>query len=59
MKKLTLRHFRIVTMVFASLALAFVIARAADDAPSSLPAPPVAKKVLKTTEINGHTLVDN
>jgi oligopeptidase B len=59
MKKLTLRHVRIATMVFASLALAFVIAQAADDAPSSLPAPPVAKKVLKTTEINGHTLVDN
>ena len=31
---------------------------AADDA-SSIPPPPVAKKVPKTTEINGRTLVDN
>jgi len=30
-----------------------------DDSPASLPAPPVAKKVPKTTEINGHTMVDN
>jgi oligopeptidase B len=45
-------------MVFASLALAFLLARAADDT-SSPPVPPVAKKVPKITEINGHTLVDN
>jgi oligopeptidase B len=32
---------------------------AADDNSPSLPAPPVAKKVPKTTEINGRELVDN
>jgi oligopeptidase B len=58
MKKLTLRHVRITALVFASLTLALVIARAADDN-SLLPVPPVAKKVSKSTEINGHTLVDN
>ena len=31
----------------------------ADDKSDALPAPPVAKKVPKTTEINGRTLVDN
>ena len=32
---------------------------AADDDSKTFPAPPVAKKVPKTTEINGRTLVDN
>lgn len=49
---------------FASLfVVAFLLAAvmqvpAADDLPT-LPAPPVAKKVPKVTEINGHKLVDN
>src|SRR6266705_1342162 len=59
MKKLNLRHVRISSLVFASLILASAYALAADDAPSSLPAPPVAKKAPKTTEINGRTMVDN
>jgi oligopeptidase B len=59
MKKLNLRHIRISSLVFASLILASAYALAADDAPSSLPAPPVAKKAPKTTEINGRTMVDN
>src|SRR5882757_9727823 len=59
MKKLNLRLLRISSLVFASLILACAYALAADDASSSLPAPPVAKKVPKTTEINGRTLVDN
>jgi oligopeptidase B len=59
MKKLTLRHIRISSLVFASLIIASGYALAADDAPSSLPAPPVAKKAPKTTEINGRTMVDN
>jgi oligopeptidase B len=59
MKTLSWRHVRITALIFASLELAFLIARAADDAPPSLPAPPVAKKVPKTTEINGRTLLDN
>ncbi|HEX7696722.1 MAG TPA: S9 family peptidase [Candidatus Acidoferrum sp.] len=59
MKKLNLRHLRISSLVFASLILASAYALAADDASSSLPAPPAAKKAPKTTEINGRTMVDN
>ncbi len=59
MKKPNLRHIRISSLVFASLILASGYALAADDASSSLPAPPVAKKAPKTTEINGRTMVDN
>src|SRR5260370_12294101 len=59
MKKLNLRHIRISSLVFASLILVSAYALAADDASSSLPAPPVAKKAPKTTEINGRTMVDN
>src|SRR6266403_2199756 len=59
MKKLNLRHIRISSLVFASLILTYAYALAADDASSSLPAPPVAKKAPKTTEINGRTMVDN
>jgi len=59
MKKLNLRHIRISSLVFASLILTSAYALAADDASSSLPAPPVAKKAPKTTEINGRTMVDN
>jgi oligopeptidase B len=59
MKKVSLRHAQLIWLVLASLAAASVLVRAADDTSSSLPAPPVAKKVPKTTEINGHTMVDN
>src|SRR2546426_2767169 len=59
MKKLTSRHVRIISLVFASLILSSGCAIVADDSSSSLPEPPVAKKVPKTTEINGRTMVDN
>src|SRR6266436_7764355 len=59
MKKLTLRQVRIRSLVFTSLILASTCAVAADDNSPSLPAPPVAKKVPKITEINGRTLTDN
>jgi oligopeptidase B len=59
MKKLASRHVRITSLVFASLILTSGYAMVADDTVPSLPAPPTAKKVPKTTEINGHTLVDN
>ena len=59
MKKLNLRHVRISSLVISSLILTSGYALAADDASSSLPAPPVAKKAPKTTEINGRTMVDN
>jgi oligopeptidase B len=59
MKKLSLRHARLTLLALFPLLLASVFVRAADDTPSPLPAPPVAKKVPKTTEISGHTMVDN
>ena len=59
MNRLALRHVRITALILASLALAAVFGQATDDAPSALPAPPEAKKVPKTAEINGRTMVDN
>src|SRR5580658_5985636 len=47
------RHIQFIVLLLASV-LCFT---AADD--SSLPAPPVAKKVPKVTEINGRKLVDD
>jgi oligopeptidase B len=55
MNKLFLRSVRLAILLFASI-LSFEM-YAADSAP--LLAPPVAKKVPKATEINGHKLVDN
>src|SRR2546423_8382310 len=59
MKKPALPYLRMSLLVLASLILSSGYAIVADDSSSSLPAPPVAKKIPKTTEINGHTLVDN
>src|SRR5467141_170180 len=59
MKNLTLRHFRIRSLIFTLLILSSGYAIVADDSSSSLPAPPVAKKIPKTTEINGRKMVDN
>jgi oligopeptidase B len=59
MKKLYWRHVRITTLIFASLALAAVFGWTADDTSPAIPAPPVAKKVPKSTEIYGQKLVDN
>src|SRR6266850_541010 len=59
MKKLTLRHVRIGSLFLTPLILASACAIVADDNSSSLPAPPVAKKAPKTTEINGRKMVDN
>jgi oligopeptidase B len=59
MNKLFSRLILPASLVFAALLLASELRLpAADDSPS-LPAPPVAKKVPKVTEINGHKLVDN
>jgi len=44
---------------FCILFLASVLCLTAADNPSSLPAPPLAKKIPKVTEINGRKLVDN
>ncbi len=53
MQRRIFRHIQFIVLLLASV-LCFI---AADD--SSLPAPPVAKKVPKVTEINGRKLVDN
>jgi oligopeptidase B len=45
-------------VLFSILLFASVFALVAADT-SSLPTPPVAKRVPKVTEINGHRLVDN
>src|SRR5207245_6910566 len=59
MKKPALPYLRMSLLVLASLILSSGYAIVADDSNSSLPAPPVAKKVPKVTEINGRKLVDN
>jgi len=59
MKKIMLRRIRLGLLACVTLILCFAVNVAADDTASTLPAPPVAKKVPKTTEMNGHTLVDN
>jgi oligopeptidase B len=56
--KFHLRKIYLALVILASLGLTSEFVRpAADNA--SLPAPPVAKKEPKVTEINGHKLVDN
>jgi oligopeptidase B len=62
MKKSVLSRIRLYSLLFvtlATLAVASYVLAAADDNTSSIPALPVAKKVPKTTEINGRELVDN
>jgi oligopeptidase B len=59
MNRLSLRHLRLAFLVLASILFASVHHLPAADDSASLPAPPVAKKVPKTTEINGHKLVDD
>jgi oligopeptidase B len=49
-----LRRLQLLALLFASL-----LSILAADTAAPLPAPPVAKKVPKTTEINGRMLVDN
>ena len=59
MNKLFSRSILFASLMLAAALLAFQsLLPAADDSPS-LPAPPLAKKVPKVTEINGHKLVDN
>jgi oligopeptidase B len=59
MDKQSLRYFALGALAVASLSLTTVLRVPAADDTSSIPAPPVAKKVPKVTEINGHKLVDN
>src|ERR1700676_3993280 len=59
MKKCVLSRIRLFSLLSVTLVVASSYVLAADDNSSSLPAPPVAKKVPKATEINGRELVDN
>src|SRR5215467_4004558 len=59
MNKHSLRLGSFASLVFASVLLASVVQLPAADDSSPLPAPPVAKKLPKVTEINGHKLVDD
>jgi oligopeptidase B len=59
MNKATVRNVRLTLLGLVSLIVASVFVLPAADNSSSLPAPPVAKKVSKVTEINGHKLVDD
>jgi oligopeptidase B len=53
------RTVRGISLVCIAVLTASLWIYSADDKTDPLPAPPVAKKVQKTTEINGRTLVDN
>jgi oligopeptidase B len=59
MKKSVLSRIRLFSLLSVTLVVASSYVLAADDNSPSLPAPPVAKKAPKTTEINGRELVDN
>src|SRR6202048_2156135 len=59
MKKSALSRIRLFLLLAAASVSACSYILAADDNSPSLPAPPVSKKVPKTTEINGRELVDN
>src|SRR5947208_2212346 len=59
MNKLFSRLLLPAFLVFVALLLAAELRLSPADDSSSLPAPPIAKKVPKLTEINGHKMVDN
>ena len=59
MNKFHFRRMHLALLSLTTLILAFVFGLPAADTSSSLPAPPVAKKEPKVTEINGQKLVDN
>ena len=59
MNKFYFRRMHLALLSLTTLILAFVFGLPAADTSSSLPAPPVAKKEPKVTEINGQKLVDN
>jgi len=59
MNKLCSRSLTLALACFAALTFSGVLASSAADDSASLPAPPVAKKEPKVTDINGVKLVDN
>jgi oligopeptidase B len=59
MKRINFRHVYSTMLILVSVLLTSVFVLPAADTSSSLPAPPVAKKEPKITEINGRKMVDN
>jgi len=59
MKKSVFSRIRLISLLSVALVVGSSYVLAADDNSAALPAPPVAKKVPKTTDINGRELVDN
>ena len=59
MNKFYFRGMHLALVFLTTLILAFVFGLPAADTSSPLPAPPVAKKEPKVTEINGQKLLDN
>src|SRR6204780_2355799 len=59
MNRFYFRHLYSTLLAVGLVLLSSVLVLPAADTTSSLPAPPVAKKEPKTTEINGRKLVDN
>src|SRR6266478_2961197 len=59
MNKFYFRRMHLALLSLSTIILAFVFGLPAADTSSSLPAPPVAKREPKVTEINGQKLVDN
>lgn len=59
MRKYYFRNISLALLGIAPLVLASVLVLSATDTASSLPSPPVAKKIPKITDINGHEFVDN
>src|SRR5580700_647464 len=59
MNKLHTRRTHFALLILASAVLISVFVLSAADTSSSLPAPPVAKKEPKITDVNGQKLVDN
>jgi oligopeptidase B len=59
MNKFYFRRMHLALLSLTTLILAFVFGLPAADTSSPLPAPPVAKKEPKVTEVNGQKLLDN
>jgi oligopeptidase B len=59
MSKYYFRNISLSLLGLTALVLASVLVLPATDTTASLPSPPVAKKIPKITDINGHEFVDN
>jgi oligopeptidase B len=59
MSKYYFRNISLSLLGLTALVLASVLVLPATDTTASLPSPPVARKIPKITEINGHEFVDN